>query len=80
MYDRFKIFQNKVKAAILENPSLKYEIMDIYDLCMSESEDPSTSLIHEIELAEENLLQLLEENKEVEQGVTEWETPHERDL
>jgi ACT domain-containing protein len=80
MNERFKNFQNKIKQAISENPSLKDEIMDIYDLCMSESEDPSTSLIHEIELAEESLRQLLEENKEVEQGVTEWETPYEREL
>ena len=80
MNERFKHFQNKIKEAIKENPHLKSEIMDIYDLCMSEAEDESASLIHEIELAEENLLQLLEENKEVHQGVTEWETPHERDL
>jgi hypothetical protein len=73
-------FKQELHSAIQENAEIKEQILDIYNLCMSESEDPSTSLDHEIDLGLESLKQLLEDNKEINQGLTDWETQHEREL
>ena len=52
-------FRAEVEKIINENPLHKDEINDIFDLFLSEVEDEGNSIWHEIELAREDINQLI---------------------
>ena len=54
-------FKNQIKKEIEENPNLKEEILDLYQLAIDEI-DEGGSATHEIELCQESIKQLIDEN------------------
>lgn len=53
-------FKNQINKEIEENPNLKEEILDLYELTITEIEDGG-STTHEIELCLEDIKQLKDE-------------------
>lgn len=54
-------FKNQIKREIEKNPNLKEEILDLYDLAITEIEDGG-SATHEIQLCLEDIKQLKNDN------------------
>lgn len=54
-------FKNQIKREIEENPNLKEEILDLYQLAIDEI-DEGGSATHEIELCLEDITQLKNDN------------------